>query len=60
MCIEKNNIKESFKETDTYSNLSKELSDLKNIKTEGSSVNLNSISNPETEILKAGVGHKDK
>jgi len=33
---------------------------LKNIKTEGYSVNLNSVSNPETEIRKAGVGQKDK
>jgi hypothetical protein len=60
MCIEKNNINDSLKKTDTNSNLYKELRDFKNIKTEGSSVKLNSISKPEPEIIKARVGQKDR
>jgi hypothetical protein len=59
--IETNNLNKSLhNKTDTLSNLSKELSDFNNIKTEGSSVNFNSISKPETEIVKAGVILKDK
>jgi hypothetical protein len=48
MCIDKNNLKDALKKhkTYTYSNLSKKVSDLKNIKTEAYSLFLNSISNP--------------
>jgi len=53
-------LKQNKQKTYTYSNLSKEDTEFKNIKTEGYYVNLNYISKPETEILKAGVRQKDK
>lgn len=58
--IETNNLNKSLQnKTDTHSNLSKELSDFNNIKMEGSSINLDSISKSKPEILKTNVRQKD-